>query len=119
MAHYYICHSAKGTTWKKHKYLKKIGDTYVYAKKAVGDLGKKIGNISVYSETKSRGITIKGQKTKVINYRMNKETVTKNVRVKDLVKSGSKAINKVKDSVVDVASSAYKTGMKWLKSRFS
>jgi len=27
-------HSAKGSTWKKHKYIKKIGDTYVYAKKA-------------------------------------------------------------------------------------
>lgn len=27
-------HSAKGTTWKDHKYIKKIGDTYIYAKKA-------------------------------------------------------------------------------------
>ena len=27
-------HSAKGSTWKKHKYIKKIGNTYVYAKAA-------------------------------------------------------------------------------------
>lgn len=33
----YLEHSAKGTTWKKHKYIKKIGSRYVYpAKKAVG-----------------------------------------------------------------------------------
>lgn len=29
-----IMHSAKGTTWKNHKYLKKIGNAYVYAKNA-------------------------------------------------------------------------------------
>lgn len=29
-----LMHSAKGTTWKKHKYLKKIGNTYIYAKAA-------------------------------------------------------------------------------------
>jgi hypothetical protein len=29
-----IYHSAKGSTWKKHKYLKKIGNAYVYAKAA-------------------------------------------------------------------------------------
>ena len=29
-----LYHSAKGTTWKNHKYLKKIGNTYVYAKNA-------------------------------------------------------------------------------------
>ena len=29
-----IMHSAKGSTWKKHKYLKKIGNTYIYAKAA-------------------------------------------------------------------------------------
>lgn len=27
-----LMHSAKGSTWKKHKYLKKIGNTYIYAK---------------------------------------------------------------------------------------
>lgn len=32
--HSAICHSAKGTTWKNHKYLKKIGDAYIYAKSA-------------------------------------------------------------------------------------
>lgn len=29
-----LYHSAKGTTWKNHKYLKKIGNTYIYAKNA-------------------------------------------------------------------------------------
>ena len=29
-----LWHSAKVSHWKNHKYLKKIGDTYVYAKKA-------------------------------------------------------------------------------------
>ena len=29
-----LYHSAKGTTWKEHKYIKKIGNTYIYAKKA-------------------------------------------------------------------------------------
>lgn len=32
--HSAICHSAKGSTWKNHKYLKKIGNAYVYAKAA-------------------------------------------------------------------------------------
>lgn len=27
----YLVHSAKGSEWKKHKYLKKIGDRYYYA----------------------------------------------------------------------------------------
>lgn len=29
-----LMHSAKGTTWKNHKYLKKIGNAYIYAKAA-------------------------------------------------------------------------------------
>lgn len=33
----YLEHSAKGTTWKNHKYIKKVGSRYVYpAKKAIG-----------------------------------------------------------------------------------
>lgn len=27
----YLKHSAKGSSWKKHKYIKKVGDKYVYA----------------------------------------------------------------------------------------
>lgn len=29
-----LMHSAKGSTWKNHKYLKKIGNAYIYAKAA-------------------------------------------------------------------------------------
>lgn len=28
----YIIHSAKGSSWKKHKYLSKVGNKYVYKK---------------------------------------------------------------------------------------
>ena len=32
--HDVLMHSAKGSTWKNHKYLKKIGNAYIYAKAA-------------------------------------------------------------------------------------
>lgn len=32
--HSCLAHSAKGSTWKNHKYIKKIGDAYIYAKAA-------------------------------------------------------------------------------------
>lgn len=43
-----LAHSAKGTTWKDHKYIKKEGDRYIYAPKGgsgrrregVGELSK-------------------------------------------------------------------------------
>lgn len=37
MAKYFIEHSAKGSTWKKHKYIRKEGNTYIYGpRKEVG-----------------------------------------------------------------------------------
>lgn len=32
----YLAHSAKGTTWKDHKYIKKVNDRYIYAKDSLG-----------------------------------------------------------------------------------
>jgi hypothetical protein len=40
---YYICHSAKGTTWKNHKYIKKINGVYYYAKDTASKVKKSLG----------------------------------------------------------------------------
>lgn len=49
----YIAHSAKGSSWKKHKYIKKIGDVYYYTKEQLAKAGKAIADTEIYSETKS------------------------------------------------------------------
>lgn len=42
-----IMHSAKGSTWKQHKYLKKVGARYIYAGKVmVKSLEKGVENIA-------------------------------------------------------------------------
>jgi hypothetical protein len=43
MATYYIAHSAKGTTWKNHKYIKKINGVYYYAKDAASKAKESLG----------------------------------------------------------------------------
>jgi hypothetical protein len=47
----YLMHSAKGTTWKNHKYIKKIEDRYYYTKESLSKALNKAG--SSIKETKS------------------------------------------------------------------
>ena len=49
-----LMHSAKGTTWKNHKYLKKIGNAYIYAK-AASKAKKK--SKEAYDEAKDDGLS--------------------------------------------------------------
>lgn len=50
---YYIIHSAKGTTWRNHKYIKKVGNKYYY-KNEKGELveGDPSDNDDILTETK-------------------------------------------------------------------
>ena len=50
---YYIIHSAKGTTWRNHKYIKKVGNKYYY-KNEKGELveGDPSDNGDILTETK-------------------------------------------------------------------
>lgn len=50
-----LTHSAKGSTWKDHKYIKKVGDKYVYANSKNGtedtDTGESSGGSSDQTNT--------------------------------------------------------------------
>lgn len=100
----YIAHSAKGSTWKNHKYLKKIGDRYVYAKEqiegAVKDVGKKIDNTTLW--TNERTATVSGSK--------GSTTTKSDTKVKDVRKAAGKAISKTKKNAAKSTEKAAKKG---------
>lgn len=60
-----LMHSAKGTTWKKHKYIRKEGKRYIYnAKQGIGKAASNAkkeatrfaGNVADAAEYKTRGV---------------------------------------------------------------
>lgn len=63
-----LMHSAKGSTWKDHKYIKKIGDKYIYATtkgKAANAAGSLGGKPPVTTGWEYEGYTAKSKPTSV------------------------------------------------------
>lgn len=103
----YIAHSAKGSTWKKHKYLKKIGDRYVYAKeqvgKAVSDIGKKIDNTTLWENKRTASVEgVSGSTTTTT------KTKVKDVR-REIGKSTSNTAKKGMDAISKILNNAKKS----------
>lgn len=70
MKEWIIAHSAKGSTWAKHKYIKKVGNRYIYAKGLSGNTlsGKTAANKlgSEYNYRTNMSYYSPGTKTPVI-----------------------------------------------------
>lgn len=67
----YLIHSAKGSTWKKHKYIRIVDGRYIYPKKQIEEMSKDAGGIKFQQATKEQrekypGGTFKLHQTKTV-----------------------------------------------------
>lgn len=92
----YIIHSAKGSTWKNHKYIKKLNGIYYYTKEQLAKAGKAISDTTLYEhkETLDLDSNINGIKKSV-----HKDLGYKKVTVGDVAKKASKPVTKAMKSV--------------------
>lgn len=86
----YIIHSAKGSTWKNHKYIKKIGDVYYYTKEQLAKAGKAISDTSIYEHkvTATVGATSGGRM-----YQKHVVLTNEKVTVGDVTNKAKKSIS--------------------------
>lgn len=84
----YLVHSKKGTTWTKHKYIKKVGNKYIYAEDKISntDLNKAVND--TLSGKNGTGSTMK--KNLGSNYGIVAKTISSKFK-KPSGKSGSKS----------------------------
>lgn len=94
MGRYYISHSAKGSTWKKHKYIKIANGLYFYPDDYIG--GRHIGNKKKSSNKKETSKNDKKKESK------GKASSSKSKTEKDDKKKGlsSKKIEKLAQDVI-------------------
>lgn len=94
MNQYYIVHSAKGSSWKKHKYIKIVNGLYFYPDDYVG--GRHVGSSKKSSKKKEES---KGNKKKDSK---GKTSTSKSKDEKDDKKKGltSKKIEKLAQDVI-------------------
>lgn len=97
MGRYYIEHSAKGSTWKKHKYIKIANGLYFYPDDYVG--GRHIGNKKKTSNKKEETKTNKKKTTKE---KTSKAATSKSKDKEDNKKKGltSKKVEKLAQDVI-------------------
>lgn len=126
-----LCHSFKGTTWKKHKYLAKIGDRYIYRFKN-GDstngvyVDKKTGKAMQYRKGEdgtsyfSGGKPVKSSKKKKaktglsLKYRIGKKIRNAIMKVKGVNLNDYKYKMKDSDSAYDTSELRTRTRKKYL-----
>lgn len=93
-----IQHSAKGSTWKEHKYIKKIGDKYFYKESSgkAGSIGGPGGRISEYAKE----MNIRSGDpylTRAATIREHNKTLETLDKLEKNVKVGSKEWNNLRD----------------------
>lgn len=89
----YIAHSYKGTSWKKHKYIRKEGERYFY---------KQDKNGYIYDADKDEWINKKTGET------ASDKEVEKIEMTRDIVESGKKACDDFGDTLFWLANGYYK-----------
>lgn len=97
-----IMHSPKGTTWKDHKYIKKINGVYYYAKDKISDWNQKREEEKAFQEDVKREKEYEKQELRMLD--LDEQQISENQRYKKMAEWELKGRQYYNDALEKVSS---------------